>query len=337
MPVIEIQKLVKSYGAIQALKGLNLVIPEGCLFGLLGPNGAGKTTTLRILCTLLAPDEGTVLISGINALEDPRSVRRQIGYVAQEVAIDKILTGRELLQLQADLYHLESKQKDQRIKELTLRLEMSEWINRRCGTYSGGMRRKLDLAAGLIHQPKVLILDEPTVGLDIESRSVIWDLMKELRDQGTTILLSSHYLEEIESLSDQMAIIDDGKVIAEGSSEELKKELGGDRVTLKVREFSSQAESEKLRKLVQSVAGVSQVIINKSQGYSLNLVVESEDVLPRLRNKVENAEYQVFTLTQSRPSLDDVYLQATGRTLMDAELAVSSERDLKKESKQAMR
>ena len=157
MPVIEIQKLVKSYGAIQALKGLNLVIPEGCLFGLLGPNGAGKTTTLRILCTLLAPDEGTVLISGINALEDPRSVRRQIGYVAQEVAIDKILTGRELLQLQADLYHLESKQKDQRIKELTLRLEMSEWINRRCGTYSGGMRRKLDLAAGLIHQPKVLI------------------------------------------------------------------------------------------------------------------------------------------------------------------------------------
>ncbi len=337
MHVIDTQELVKSYGPVKALKGLNLQIPKGCLYGLLGPNGAGKTTTLRILCTLLAPDSGKVLIAGINALQDPRSVRKEIGYVAQEVAIDKILSGRELLQLQADLYHLNNLEKEDRINKLIARLQMSEWIDRRCGTYSGGMKRKLDLAAGLIHKPKVLILDEPTVGLDIESRSSIWQLIKELRDQGTTILISSHYLEEIEFLSDRMAIIDDGRVIAEGSPEHLKQELGGDRVTLKVREFSSQDESEKVKQLVQSVEGVRQVVVNKSQGYSLNLVIEKEEVLNRLRNKVLEAEYQVFTLTQSRPSLDDVYLQATGRTLMDAELAVSTQRDLKKESKQSMR
>ena len=337
MPVIELQKLVKSYGSVKALKELNLQVPKACLYGLLGPNGAGKTTTLRIIATLLSPDSGSVFISGINALKDPRLVREKIGYVAQEVAIDKILTGRELLDFQGDLYHLPGSGKKERIAELINRLDMSEWIDRRCGTYSGGMKRKLDLAAGLIHQPKVLILDEPTVGLDIESRAVIWKFLEELRGQGTTILLSSHYLEEIEALADEMAIIDNGIVIAEGTPDKLKSQLGGDRVTLKVREFSNEEESAKVKSLVQSVKGVRQVVINRAQGYSLNLVIEDSNVLPQLKTKLEESEYQVFALTQSRPSLDDVYLQATGRTLMDAELEVSSQRDLKKENKQAMR
>ena len=221
---------------------MDLSVPEGCLYGLLGPNGAGKTTTLRILATLLAPDHGSVEVYGVDALQHPREVRRLLGYVAQEVAIDKILSGRELLQLQGDLYHLNRVDRDHRIDDLIDRLGMEPWIDRRCGTYSGGMRRGLDLAAGLLHRPRLLVLDEPTVGLDIESRSAIWQLLNQLVEAGTSVLLSSHYLEEIEALADRMAIIDAGAVIAEGTPTDLKQRLGGDRVTLRVREFSDAQE-----------------------------------------------------------------------------------------------
>lgn len=335
--MIELKQLEKSYGMVQALKGLSLSVPQGCLYGLLGPNGAGKTTTLRILCTLLAPDSGTVTVAGLDALSDPRAVRLELGYVAQEVAIDKILTGRELLQLQGDLYHLRSSDRNARIDELIDCLGMESWIDRRCGTYSGGMRRRIDLASGLLHQPQLLVLDEPTVGLDIESRSAIWQLLRELCAQGTTVLLSSHYLEEVEALADRMAIIDDGRVIAEGTPDQLKQQLGGDRVTLRVREFSDASEAEQVRQLLEGVDGVCQVVVNRAQGFSLNLVVESEQVLPRLREQLDGVQLPVFALAHSRPSLDDVYLQATGRTLMDAELAVAGQRDAKLERKKAMR
>tara|TARA_B100000029_G_scaffold2265_1_gene2767 strand:+ start:2810 stop:3823 length:1014 start_codon:yes stop_codon:yes gene_type:complete len=337
MYLIELEEIVKAYGAVKALNGLTLKVPNGSLYGLLGPNGSGKTTTLRILCTLLSPDSGHATVAGINVLKDPRSVRSEIGYVAQEVAVDKILTGLELLQLQGDLYHLNSTDRDSRITELTERLDMKSWINRRCGSYSGGMKRRLDLASGLLHKPRLLVLDEPTVGLDIESRSAIWNLLRELKSQGTTILLSTHYLEEVEALADQMAIIDEGCVIAEGSPEDLKQKLGGDRVTLRVREFSDEYESAKVRDLLVNVEGVRQVVVNRAQGFSLNLVVDGEPVLLRLREELDRSNFQVFALSHSRPSLDDVYLQATGRTLMDAELAVSGQRDTKLESKQAMR
>ncbi len=202
--VIELRDVSKRYGkgdrAVVALDGLNLSVPAGSLFGLLGPNGAGKTTTLRILATLLAPCGGSVRVAGVDALKDPRGVRERLGYVAQEVALDKILSGRELLQLQGDLYHLSRADRDQRIAELIGLLAMEDWIDRRSGTYSGGMRRRLDLASGLLHRPQVLVLDEPTVGLDIESRAAIWQVLRQLRDQGTTVLLSSHYLEEVDAL-----------------------------------------------------------------------------------------------------------------------------------------
>ena len=337
MALIELRNLHKSYGSVNALRDLTLDVPEDCLYGLLGPNGAGKTTAIRIMATLLSPDQGTVTIAGLDALVQPRAVRQALGYVAQEVAIDKILTGRELLQLQGDLYHLKKNVRDERIAELIDRLGMDDWIDRRCGTYSGGMRRRLDLAAGLLHRPKLLVLDEPTVGLDIESRSAIWDLLRRLVHQGTSVLLSSHYLEEVEALADRMAIIDAGTVIAEGSPDELKRRLGGDRVTLRVREFSDQDEAERVSELIRQVSGVSQVVINRSQGYSLNLVVENEPVIARLRDCLLDVGLPVFALAQSRPSLDDVYLQATGRTLMDAELAVAGQRDVKQERRKAMR
>ena len=293
---------------------------------------------LRILATLLAPDAGRVWIDGIDALRDPRAVRQRLGYVAQEVAIDKILTGRELLQLQGDLFHLPKQLRNERIDDLIDRLAMDGWVDRRCGTYSGGMRRRLDLAAGLLHRPKLLVLDEPTVGLDIESRAAIWDLLRQLVREGTGVLLSSHYLEEVEeALADRMAIIDAGRVIAEGTPDELKQRLGGDRITLRVREFSDAEEAERLQGLLQPVAGVRQIVVNRAQGYSLNLVVEGDQVMQRLRDQLDQAGLPVFALAQSRPSLDDVYLQATGRTLMDAELAVAGQRDPKQERKQSMR
>ena len=337
MAMIELRQLSKAYGAVTALSNLDLSVPEGCLYGLLGPNGAGKTTTLRILATLLAPDRGSVQVDGVDALKHPREVRRLLGYVAQEVAIDKILSGRELLQLQGDLYHLNRADRDHRIDDLIDRLGMEPWIDRRCGTYSGGMRRRLDLAAGLLHRPRLLVLDEPTVGLDIESRSAIWQLLNQLVEAGTSVLLSSHYLEEIEALADRMAIIDAGAVIAEGTPTDLKQRLGGDRVTLRVREFSDAKEAALVRSVLEPVEGVRQVVINRAQGFSLNLVIEGESVIERLRHSLEGAGLPVFALAQSRPSLDDVYLQATGRTLMDAELAIAGQRDLKQEKRQSMR
>ena len=327
----------KLAGGIQALNDFSLSIDGGCLYGLLGPNGAGKTTALRILCTLLAPDSGSVTVAGVDALANPRAARRLLGYVAQEVAIDKILTGRELLRLQAALYHLPNAVRDRRIAELSELMGMADWIDRRCGSYSGGMRRRLDLAAGLLHRPRLLVLDEPTVGLDIESRAAIWQVLRELRNQGTTVLLSSHYLEEVDALADRLAIIESGRVIAEGAPAALEASLGGDRVTLRVREFSDEPEALRVQQLLRACAGVRQVVVNRAQGFSLNLVVEHEGVIEQLRRQLGEADLPVFALAQSRPSLDDVYLQATGRTLNDAELALAGIRDTKAERKQNMR
>jgi ABC-2 type transport system ATP-binding protein len=297
--LIELHNLSKRYGGhkaqpVQALNALSLLVPAGSLYGLLGPNGAGKTTALRILCTLLEPDSGQVLVGGIDALAEPRRVRELLGYVAQEVALDKILTGRELLRLQGDLHHLPSRQRDRRIEELVTLLVMGEWIDRRCGTYSGGMRRRLDLASGLLHDPRVLVLDEPTVGLDIESRSAIWQVLRQLRDQGTTVLLSSHYLEEVDALADRLAILEGGRVIAEGVPSDLKAALGGDRVTLRVREFSDDAEAQRVQSLLKGCPGIRQVVVNRAQGYSLNLVVENGEAVDTLRRQLSEAGLPVF-------------------------------------------
>ena len=338
MNYIQVKNLSKSYSDIDALKDLSMDIDSGILFGILGPNGAGKSTLIKILATLVEPDSGEVFINNINLIKNPRKIRELIGYVAQDIALDKILTGRELLDFQSDLYHMKKQDKYERIKKLINQLEMNDWIDRKCGTYSGGMKRRIDLAAGLLHLPKVLILDEPTVGLDIESRNIIWQLLKDLKNDGMTIILSSHYLDEIDKLADSLVIIDDGKVIAQGKPALLKNKLGGDRITLKVREFSNQEESKKICEILSSLDGISQIIINKAQGYSINFVVEKEkDLLTKLKVELAFSKFEIFSLTQSQPSLDDVYLQATGKTLLDAEISMTGKRDFKKESKQSMR
>jgi len=338
MNYIQIKNLSKRYFDVNALNNINIKISKGSLFGLLGPNGAGKTTLLKILATLISPDNGNVEINEIDLVKQPRQIRELIGYVAQEISLDKILTGRELLDFQADLYHIPKTKKLERIQDLIIKLDMENWIDRKCGTYSGGMKRRIDLAAGLLHLPKVLILDEPTVGLDIESRNIIWDLLKNLKNDGMTIILSSHYLNEIDYLADTVVIINEGQVIDQGNPNYLKNKLGGERISLKVREFSSQDESEKVKEILSKIDGISQIVVNAAQGYSLNFIAEKEkDLLTKIKVELAFSKFEIFSLTQSQPSLDDVYLQATGKTLQDAEIFMAGKRDLKKESKQSMR
>jgi ABC-2 type transport system ATP-binding protein len=337
-PAVLIEKLQKRYGSVEAVKNVSFQVEPGEIFGLLGPNGAGKTTTLRVLCTLTTPDAGKIEVSGISVVDNPRGARQRLGYVAQEVALDKVLTGRELLQLQAALYHLPGAVAKQRIEAVLSVLGLQEYANKKTGTYSGGLRKRLDLAAGLLHQPDVLVLDEPTVGLDIESRVVVWDFLRQLRASGTTVLITSHYLEEIDALADRVAIIDRGVVIASGTPSELKDRVGGDRITLRIREFSPIEEAEKAKTMLQSLPFVQEAIINSAQGNSLNLVVTPQsDALMTIQQSLQAANLPIFGIAQARPSLDDVYLAATGRTLMDAELAAAGSRDPKAEKKQNMR
>ncbi|MBD2259976.1 ABC transporter ATP-binding protein [Pseudanabaena sp. FACHB-2040] len=337
-PAVLIEKLKKSYGSIEAVKDVSLAIQPGEIFGLLGPNGAGKTTTIRCLCTLASPDGGKIEINGISVVDDPKVARQSLGYIAQEVALDKVLTGRELLQLQADIYHIPRKVSRDRIPQMINLLELTDWADKKTGTYSGGLKKRLDLALGLLHQPEVLVLDEPTVGLDIETRSAVWQFLRQLKAAGTTVLITSHYLEEVDALADRVAIIDNGVVIAAGTPNELKDRIGGDRITLRIREFTPDDEALSAREMLTQLPFVQEVIINSAQGNSLNLVVEPQsDALLSVQQTLKEAGLPTFGISQSRPSLDDVYLAATGRTLMDAELAAVGTRNLKKERKEAMK
>ena len=334
---VSIKNLNKSYGTVAAVQDVSLTIEPGEIFGLLGPNGAGKTTTLRCLCTLATPDIGTLEVMGISVLDQPRLVRQYLGYIAQEVAIDKVLTGRELLQLQADIYHMPKGIAGRRIDQMIGLLDLQDWADKKTGTYSGGLKKRLDLALGLLHQPDLIVLDEPTVGLDIETRSAVWGFLRQLRAAGTTVLITSHYLEEVDALADRVAIIDQGRVIASGTPSELKDRIGGDRITLRIREFTSDDEAIQAQAMLSTLPFVREVIVNAAQGNSLNLVVDRQaDGLLAVQQALKAAALPVFGLAQSRPSLDDVYLAATGRTLMDAELAAVGQRDLKQEKKQAM-
>ncbi|MBD2311033.1 ABC transporter ATP-binding protein [Desertifilum sp. FACHB-1129] len=337
-PAVVIENLQKRYGSIEAVKNVSLQVEPGEIFGILGPNGAGKTTTLRCLCTLSAPDAGKIEVSGISAISNPKAARQLLGYVAQEVALDKVLTGRELLELQAALYHLPRQAIAERVERVLELLGLEAYADQKTGTYSGGLKKRLDLAAGLLHQPKVLVLDEPTVGLDIESRVIVWDFLRKLRQAGTTIIITSHYLEEVDALADRVAIIDRGVVIATGTPSELKDRVGGDRITLRIREFTPIEEAEQAKEMLQSLSMVQEAIINSAQGNSLNLVVVPQsDALMSIQQALKDAGLPIFGIAQSRPSLDDVYLAATGRTLIDAELAAAGSRDPKKERKQSMR
>jgi ABC-2 type transport system ATP-binding protein len=315
---VMIRALKKTFGSQPAVKDVSLTLEAGQIYGLLGPNGAGKTTLIRCLATLERPDSGELTLCGVSVTEQPRLARTHLGYVAQEIAQDKMLTGQELLQLQADLYHLPRAKAKERIERSLAILDLADRKDDLIKTYSGGMQKRLDIACGLLHDPQVLLLDEPTVGLDIQSRLRVWALRK----QGITILLTSHYLEEVDALADRVAIMDRGLIIAEGTPEQLKKQVGGERVALRLQEFTPLPMAEAARDALQTLPYVQNVVINATQGNTLNLVVQgSGRVVLELEHFLTERGFGVFGMAQSRPSLDDVFLTLTGQSLQDAQLA----------------
>src|SRR4051812_3424202 len=303
---IEAEGLVKRYGEVQALDGVDLHVEAGTVFGLLGPNGAGKSTTVRILTTLSRPDAGSVRVAGIDALREPVAVRRQIGVIGQNHGTDPEATGRENLVLQGELYGIA--RPGSRADEMLERFGLSEAGGRQVKTYSGGMERRLDVALGLIHSPSVLFLDEPTTGLDPEARAELWAEIERLaREERMTILLTTHYLEEADRLASQLAIVDRGKIVARGTPDQLKAELEGDAVQVELTED----DGGTARQALERIGGLGDVLID---GRTLHArAADGAAAIPAVLAALEAVGVRAASVTLSRPSLDDVYLRHAGR------------------------
>ena len=303
------ENLIKTYnkGKVKALDGLNLDVEEGTVLGVLGPNGAGKTTTVRILATLLSPDSGSATVAGIDVLKHPDEVRKIIGLSGQYAAVDETLTGWDNLIMFGRLYHLPAKQAKERAVELLEQFSLTESAKRPIRTYSGGMRRRLDLAASLIVKPKVLFLDEPTTGLDPRGRQDMWGVIDELVKGGVTLLLTTQYLEEADHLADEIAVIDHGKVIARGTSDTLKKQVGGERLEIVV-------ENQHLAAVKEIVAKVSGSAINVDEGLRQISapVTTGSKALIEAAKLLDEKGIHPLDIGLKRPSLDDVFLSLTG-------------------------
>lgn len=309
---IEVSHLGKTYDNVRAVDDLSFQVFTGEIFGLLGPNGAGKSTTLRILITLLNPTSGSAKIFGLDTVKDADAVRQTIGYVPQERAIDRFLTGREHLELLADLYHLSATDASKRIPHLLQLVELEPHADRPAKTYSGGMKRKLDIACGLLPDPKILFLDEPTLGLDVQSRLRIWDHVRAMRDRGITVVMTTNYLDEADQLCDRIAIIDSGRIKALGSPTELKVGLGGDVVSLTVREHD---RLESLAAAVRTLPAIRSVMIKPA---GLDIRVDSpEKGLPAILEAANRLTCQLEFIDYHRPRLDDVFITHTGRSIKD--------------------
>ncbi|CUQ66192.1 ATP-binding cassette domain-containing protein [Candidatus Nitrospira inopinata] len=309
---IEVNRLSKAYGAHQAVSDLSFHVYAGEIFGLLGPNGAGKSTTLRTLITLLHPTSGSASIFGHDTVREADTVRRLIGYVPQERAIDRFLTGREHLQLLSALYHLTKEEAAQRINELLKLVDLEAHADRPAKTYSGGMKRKLDIACGLLPDPKVLFLDEPTLGLDVQSRLRIWEYVRMLKARGLTVVMTTNYLDEADQLCDRLAIIDGGRIKALGSPTELKVALGGDIVSLTIK------ETDRIPGLESALANQPAIKTVRVTGNGLDIRVESpEKALPVILETANRLGCGIEFIEYHRPRLDDVFIAHTGRRITD--------------------
>ena len=309
-PAIEVVGLTKRFGDIVALDGVDLQVAPGTVYGLLGPNGAGKTTVVRVLTTIIPPDDGTARVLGLDVTRETQRVRSSIGLAGQYAAVDEILTGRENLRLVGQLCHLPNNLVNERAEELLSLFDLNHAADRSLKTYSGGMRRRLDLAASLVHRPPVLFLDEPTTGLDPQSRNDLWDLIRELVADGTTLLLTTQYLEEADVLADRIAVIDRGRVIAEGTAPELKTQMGA--TVLEVSFASSGAAEAALSTIGAVLAGAeidgATVRAPASEG--------ARDAMKVLR-AIDAAGLEAGGFTVREPSLDDVFLTLTGHRAED--------------------
>ncbi|MBV9337161.1 MAG: ATP-binding cassette domain-containing protein [Solirubrobacterales bacterium] len=307
-PAIQVDALRKRFGDVVALDGLDLVAPEGQVLALLGPNGAGKTTLVRALATLLVPDGGRARVLGIDVLADPLRVRREIGLAGQFAAVDEILTGRENLEMVGMLYHLGRAESVRRAREVLERFELTDAADRRASTYSGGMRRRLDLAATLVGQPRVLFLDEPTSGLDPRSRAQLWDMVRELRREGTTILLTTQYLEEADRLAQLIAVIDQGRIVAEGSAAELKERVGRDRLVVRL---ADAGRMEDARVALSPLAD--EAPLAAPGDIRLSLPMTGPELPAEVVRALDRAGLGIVGLEIRTPTLDDVFFALTGR------------------------
>ena len=321
MGIIEIKGLAKSFETrskrkttkVDAVVGVDLDVAEGEIFGFLGPNGAGKTTTLRMLATLIVPDAGEATIAGADLRTQQARVREAIGYISQGGATYDDATAREELVLQARMHGISKAEAQRRAVAALAAFDLTEYADRQCKTYSGGQRRRVDIAMGIIHEPKIVFLDEPTSGLDPQSRAHMWDEVRRLRSEGMTVFLTTHYLEEADQLCDRVAIIDGGEIVAEGTPEALKREISGDIVTVGVGEDFAEKASE----VLTGQDYLTEVEIR--DGGRLRLAVEAgETAVPLVMRTLEEAGIATATVEVHRPTLDDVFLTKTGRSLRES-------------------
>src|SRR5437868_3175418 len=306
-------------GGIEAVRDIDLAVSAGEVFGFLGPNGAGKTTTVRMLCTLLPPTSGRATVAGLDVVGDGAAVRRSIGVALQEIGLDPVQTGRELLELQCGLYGITGRRAKERAAELLELLGLTDAAERRTKTYSGGMKRRLDLASALVHSPTVLFLDEPTTGLDPASRLTIWEEVRRINAGGSTVFLTTQYLEEADKLCDRLAIIDDGEIVAEGTPEQLKAQMGHDVVSVSL----NGAEASAVEAALAGLRGLERVAAAPD---ALALYVEDgASSIAEIVRRLDRDQISVGAIAVSRPSLDDVFLQATGRRIEGSEAPTQEE------------
>ncbi len=312
-----VEDLTRRFGEVEALRGASLRVRRGTILGLLGPNGAGKTTMVRILTTLLAPTSGRAEVLGLDVVRDAAELRSRIALSGQFAAVDELLTGRENLVMVGQLYRLPTAEAHRRADELLERFELTGAAHRMAKTYSGGMRRRLDLAASLVGRPEVLFLDEPTTGLDPRSRLGLWDIIRELVEEGTTLLLTTQYLEEADRLATTIAVIDGGQVIAEGTADDLKSRVGGD--VLELRALNG-TDLQRAASALHEAGIDGEAKLDTQDGW-LRLAVSGGDVLARVVRVLDHASIAVSEITLHRPSLDDVFLALTGHGAEDQAVA----------------
>jgi len=317
MNAVETQDIVKTFGDVVALDGVSLSFDEGIVYGLLGPNGAGKTTLIRVLTTLLKPDSGSALVAGTDVIGDPVGVRHKIGLAGQFAAVDEFLTGRENVEMVGQLYNLSKSEAARRAEDVLERINLIEAADRPVRTYSGGMRRRLDLAASMVGRPQVLFLDEPTTGIDPGSRLDLWDFIEELVEGGTTLLLTTQYLDEADRLADRIGVIDHGRLIDEGTSDELKDRFGGNVVEVHVADDDKEAATGAL-------AGVAGGELRTERQAILIPAVEGPRTLTAAVRALDEAGIEPRDIGLRRPTLDDVFLKLTGHTTKEAATAAET-------------
>ena len=321
MPAVQVENIVKTYGdGTKAVKGISFKVDDGEFFGFLGPNGAGKSTTIKILTTLLRKTSGSANVAGHDIEHDAQKVRRLIGVQMQDTVIDEDLTGRENLMLQGHLQQMRGEELKERVNELLKVVDLGDAADKRSAYYSGGMKKRLDLASTLVHRPKILFLDEPTTGLDPQSRAQVWSYLKGLNQTGMTIFITTQYLEEVDRLCRRLAILDHGEIVAQGSPSELKSEIGADRITLGFENGNPGTGSlkDKAKQILGSLGGITQ-IVDSDEG----IVIYAKNggfLVPDIVRAFDSAEVKLSSIGVSSPTLDDVFLKHTGRRIRPEEI-----------------